>query len=180
MAHTIAAMRDVIASGKAVRQEPLSRKEKNRLRKAMLTAEMVLRDYISSSSQKTLLAPEFSTIKILEEIGKDKMQQLASVGIKSSEPTRQDWKLVSNQQEAFEDQLMSIFDMCRALTQIQGCTVSPTFALLKPPAYINALRVYILFPANDTKAPNEKMIRFGLTLPPTVSHSLQSFRGSVY
>lgn len=48
MAHTIAAMRDVIASGKAVRQEPLSRKEKNRLRKAMLTAEMVLRDYLVS------------------------------------------------------------------------------------------------------------------------------------
>lgn len=80
----------------------------------------------SSSSQKTLLAPEFSTIKILEEMGKDKMQQLVSVGIKSSEPTRQDWKLVSNQQEAFEDQLMSIFDMCRALTQIQNCTVSLT------------------------------------------------------
>lgn len=48
MAHTIAAIRDVIASGKAVRQEPLSQKEKNRLRNAILRAEKVVREYMVS------------------------------------------------------------------------------------------------------------------------------------
>lgn len=80
----------------------------------------------SSSSQKILLAPEFSTIKMLEEMGKDKMQQLVSVGITTSEPTPQDWKLVSDQREAFEDQLTSVFDMCQAMRDIQSCTVSST------------------------------------------------------
>lgn len=48
IAHTIAAMRDVIASGKDVCQEPLSQMEKDSLRNAILTAEMVLRNYIVS------------------------------------------------------------------------------------------------------------------------------------
>ncbi|KAL8790935.1 MAG: hypothetical protein Q9213_000360 [Squamulea squamosa] len=62
--------------------------------------------YTTSSSQKTLMAPEFSTIKILTELDQHELLlQLFTLSL-STRISQHDWDLVERQEERFTEQLI--------------------------------------------------------------------------
>ncbi|KAL8848102.1 MAG: hypothetical protein Q9221_006859 [Calogaya cf. arnoldii] len=79
--------------------------------KAILTAETLLERYLASSSQKLLLAPEYSTLRVMSHIGEDAMKRIRMHQIEHATPTPEDLALVQKQEGLFNKQLVMGLDM---------------------------------------------------------------------
>ncbi|KAL8883385.1 MAG: hypothetical protein Q9192_007199 [Flavoplaca navasiana] len=78
---------------------------------------------VDTSSQRTLILPELSTEKIVQQQSKGKMRQLAFGGVGYMTPSAEDRDLVSGQQEAYERQLELAKDLARTFDEFQVITL---------------------------------------------------------
>ncbi|KAL8758195.1 MAG: hypothetical protein Q9199_001658 [Rusavskia elegans] len=111
MAYSIASIKGVLEMGKAVLQGSLSPEEYLELNECIVAAEEKLHEYWATSGQKLLFAPEYSTIRMIDELGDVAMQRLRSTNIKYAVPTPEDWHLVRKHEVAFEQQLVYSLEM---------------------------------------------------------------------
>lgn len=113
----------------------------------------------ASSGQKLLFAPEYSTIRMMDELGEVAMQRLRSTNIKYAVPTPEDWHLVRKHEVAFEQQLVYSLEMWEFMRWFRRTHMVRThrsfFHILysSPPSFALISYLMLTFPAQEHARP---------------------------
>lgn len=71
-----------------------------------------------TSNQKLLLAPEYCTSRMMENLGKDRKQRLNDPTLLPAEPTEEDMEIVTAYEPAFEGQLIVAIEMFESMRDL--------------------------------------------------------------
>ncbi|KAI4219153.1 MAG: hypothetical protein LQ349_008441 [Xanthoria aureola] len=145
MAHKITTLKAGFEAFKTVLDErTFSIPEYVQLAECIYQAETKLDNYLETSSQKLLLAPEFSTIRMMESFGAKNLQRLRAKGIKDGLASKEDWEIVKKQEKLFEEQVAVSVEILDSLIWMRE-----VYLLI-----ITSLQTYT-FPNRDISRPDQ-------------------------
>ncbi|KAL8671940.1 MAG: hypothetical protein Q9168_003566 [Polycauliona sp. 1 TL-2023] len=152
--HSIASIREVLATAKARCEDgSILDKYKTRLPASIATVERLLGLYLSSSSQKELLIPEYSTAKILDAMDKPRETKALFTYALFPEGTPKETVAIWQQHALYKDQKtvyeelreeLYTIDHCMGI-EIEGFTL-PELIMSRPSLLITTFQTYTLHP----------------------------------
>ncbi|CAO1601102.1 hypothetical protein XANCAGTX0491_004766 [Xanthoria calcicola] len=161
MAHKITTLKAGFEAFKTVLDErTFSIPEYVQLAECIYQAETKLDGYLETSSQKLLLAPEFSTIRMMESFGAKNLQRLRSKGIKDGLASKEDWEIVKKQEKLFEEQVAVSVEILDSLIWMREVYLPKRMLEFSvengapPQLIITSLQTYT-FPNRDISRPDQ-------------------------
>ncbi|KAL9012648.1 MAG: hypothetical protein Q9180_009084, partial [Flavoplaca navasiana] len=111
MAYSIASIRNVFEQARLAAQASATNEGFAALKIIIKDADAQIEEYLATSGQKLLLAPEYCTFRMMDNLKKHHKQRLDSPALLPAEPTEEDTEIVTAYEPGFEGQLIVAIEM---------------------------------------------------------------------